>query len=182
MLYVCPGFKTTFFIVQVCLSSLQTGNALSDRSGYVIPALPFFFIWISKVGRAISWKRPMLSILAATLLLWSVGSSFWVYPHSISYFNGLAAVLPTPKDTEYPKPPETPKGLKDSVKRLLDAGLLNAPRHCLREKDTRSARRGWLMFFPAVAEDCRTNGYCTGTRWLTQNSRNCAGLTCRKWC
>ena len=84
----------------------------------------------------ISWQRPVLSTIVAILLLWSVSSSLWVYPHSISYFNSLAAILPTPKDAEYPKPPEnpeaqTPKGLKDRVKRLLDAGPLNAPRHLL---------------------------------------------------
>ena len=78
-----------------------------------------------------SWKRPVFSTLVVILLLWSVSSSLWVYPHSISYFNSLAAILPTPKDTEYPKPPETPKGLKDRVKRFFDAGPRGGPRHLL---------------------------------------------------
>ena len=67
--------------------SSQTGFSVHSR--YAIPALPFFFIWISKVGRAMSWKRPVFSTLVVTLLLWSVSSSLWVYPHSISYFNEL---------------------------------------------------------------------------------------------
>jgi len=128
MVILLPGITLLVFV------SSQTGFSVHSR--YVIPALPFFFIWISKVGKAISWKRPILSTLAITLLLWSISSSLWVYPHSISYFNSLTAVLPTPKDAEYPKPPEnpeaqTPKGLKDRVKRLLDAGPLNGPRHLL---------------------------------------------------
>ena len=76
-----PGIALLVFV------SSQTGFSVHSR--YVIPALPFFFIWISKVGKAISWKRPVFSTIVAILLLWSVGSSLWVYPHSISYFNGL---------------------------------------------------------------------------------------------
>jgi len=123
MVILLPGIALLVFV------SFQTGFSVHSR--YVIPALPFFFIWISKVGRAISWKRPALSTIVVTLLLWSVAGSLWVYPHSISYFNGLAAVLPTPKDADYPKPPETPKGLKDRARKLLDAGSLNGPRHLL---------------------------------------------------
>ena len=108
-----PGIALLVFV------SSQTGFSVHSR--YVIPALPFFFIWISKVGKAISWTRPMFSTIVMILLTWSVGSSLWVYPHSISYFNGLATVLPTPKDTNYPK----------LSTRWLDAGPLNGPRHLL---------------------------------------------------
>jgi 4-amino-4-deoxy-L-arabinose transferase-like glycosyltransferase len=89
MIILIPG------IVFLAAVSSQTG--FSHHSRYIIPALPFFFIWISKIGKAISWKRPILSIIAITLLLWSVSSSLWVYPHSISYFNALAG-----KVTNYP--------------------------------------------------------------------------------
>jgi hypothetical protein len=123
MVILLPGITLLAFV------SSQTGFSVHSR--YVIPALPFFFIWISKVGRAISWKRPVFSTIVTGLLLWSVGSSLWVYPHNVSYFNGLAAVLPTPRDTEYPRHPETPKGYGKRVKQLLDAGALNGPRHLL---------------------------------------------------
>jgi len=123
MVILLPGIALLAFV------SSQTGFSVHSR--YVIPALPFFFIWISKVGRAISWKRPVFSTIVAMLLLWSVGSSLWVYPHSISYFNSLAAILPTPKDAEYPTSPKTPNGWQDRVKRLLDAGSLNGSRHLL---------------------------------------------------
>jgi hypothetical protein len=79
MVIILPGITLLAFV------SSQTGFSVHSR--YVIPALPFFFIWISKVGRAISWKRPVFSTVTTVLLLWSVGSSLWVYPHSISYFN-----------------------------------------------------------------------------------------------
>jgi hypothetical protein len=81
MVILLPGITLLAFV------SSQTGFSVHSR--YVIPALPFFFIWISKVGRAISWKRPVFSTITTVLLLWSVGSSLWVYPHSISYFNEL---------------------------------------------------------------------------------------------
>ena len=123
MVILLPGVALLVFV------SSQTG--FSHHSRYIIPALPFFFIWISKVGKAISWKRPVFSTIAAVLLLWSIGSSLWVYPHNISYFNSLAAVLPTQKDSEYPKPPESPKDFSGRVKHLLDAGMLHAPRHLL---------------------------------------------------
>ena len=125
MVVLLPG------IVLLAFVSSQTGFSIHSR--YVIPALPFFFIWTAKVGKAVSWKRPILSTIVVTLILWSVASSLWVYPHSISYFNELAAVLPTPKDAEYPKPqlPESPKTVCGQVKGLLDAGPLNGPRHLL---------------------------------------------------
>jgi hypothetical protein len=119
MVILLPG------IVLLAFVSNQTGFSVHSR--YVIPALPFFFIWIGKISKAISWQRPILSAIATALLLWSVSSSLWVYPHSISYFNELAAVLPTSKDSEYPKPVESPKELK----RWFEAGPLNGPRHLL---------------------------------------------------
>jgi len=123
MVILLPGFALLAFV------SSQSGFSVHSR--YAIPALPFFFVWTSKIGKVISWKRPVLSTIAITLLLWSIGSSLWVYPHSISYFNELAAVLPTPQEAEYPKPPETPKGFCGRMKHLLDAGPLNGPRHLL---------------------------------------------------
>jgi hypothetical protein len=123
MIILLPGIVLLVFV------SSQTGFSVHSR--YVIPALPFFFIWIGKVGKAISRKRPIFSTLAITLLLWSIGSSLWVYPHSISYFNELAAILPTSKDTEYPKPIPSSKSITNSISDILDAGPLNGARHLL---------------------------------------------------
>lgn len=69
------------------LVSSQTG--FSHHMRYVLPILPFAFIWASKVGRAVAWRHSKIVLLSAAALSWSVTSSLWVYPHSLSYFNEL---------------------------------------------------------------------------------------------
>ncbi len=88
-------------------------SGFSHHSRYILPCVPFVFIWISglarhfrtlaETARAI-WQRPNLvscvgrqravsSTLGLTtlcLLGWSIASSMAIYPHSISYFNELA--------------------------------------------------------------------------------------------
>ncbi|MDR1957657.1 MAG: hypothetical protein LBQ54_01180 [Planctomycetaceae bacterium] len=123
MIILLPGIVLLVFV------SSQTGFSVHSR--YIIPALPFFFIWISKVGKSFQLKRPIVATLASVLLAWSVLSSLWVYPHSLSYFNELAAILPTPEDKNYPKPPESPKTFWQKTKWILDAGPRNGPRHLL---------------------------------------------------
>ncbi len=103
MVVLVPGLVILVFV------SSQTGFSVHSR--YVIPALPFFFIWISKVGRVFercphplplsrkrergeaearpSRKHRLLPTMVVVALTWSVGSSLWVYPHSLSYFNEL---------------------------------------------------------------------------------------------
>ncbi|MBX3440278.1 MAG: hypothetical protein KF861_22500, partial [Planctomycetaceae bacterium] len=68
--------------------SAQTG--FNHHMRYVLPILPFGFVWMSRVGRWFqqeSWKR---ATVVAGALAWSVASSLSVYPHSLSYFNALA--------------------------------------------------------------------------------------------
>jgi hypothetical protein len=65
------------------------------------------------------------------LLLWSVGSSLAVCPHSLSYFNELAAVLPTPADASYPTPIDKGNERLNLFWATIDAGVLNGPRHLL---------------------------------------------------
>jgi 4-amino-4-deoxy-L-arabinose transferase-like glycosyltransferase len=124
-------------IVLLAFVSSQTGFSIHSR--YVIPALPFFLVWMSKVGRAFTRRlketAPKSSRavrgIAVILLLWSVGSSLWVYPHSIAYFNELAAIIPTPEDKNYPRLKEEPLVTSQKVRRVLDAGPLAGPRHLL---------------------------------------------------
>ncbi|MGO8744659.1 MAG: hypothetical protein ACLQNE_01595 [Thermoguttaceae bacterium] len=86
--------------------SSQTGFSAHPR--YVIPALPFVFVWASKAGRAFEtrpfagWRLALIPVVVLALA-WSVGSSLAIYPHSLSYFNELAALLTTPADASYPK-------------------------------------------------------------------------------
>jgi hypothetical protein len=76
------------FLSMFILVSSQTGCSVHSR--YAIPALPFLFIWISKLGRAFLLRRRGVALLTAVAFAWSVASSLVVYPHSISYFNELA--------------------------------------------------------------------------------------------
>lgn len=86
MVIVAPGLVILTFV------SSQTG--FSAHSRYVIPALPFLFVWTSKLGRvfkmqAFAARRPWLTTPVVVALVWSVGSHLWVFPHSLSYFNEL---------------------------------------------------------------------------------------------
>jgi 4-amino-4-deoxy-L-arabinose transferase-like glycosyltransferase len=73
-------------LVLVLVSS-QTGMNRYIR--YVLPALPFAFIWAGQAAQARVRGWPVPAVVAAALA-WSVASSLWVYPHSLSYFNELA--------------------------------------------------------------------------------------------
>ena len=124
------------FVILAFVSS-QTGFSLHSR--YVIPTLPFLFVWTSKVARVFD-MRPFTRkrlLMAATVVLaitWSVASSLAVYPHSMSYFNELAAILATPADASYPKPVcESGKneGIASRFKYAMTAGPRNGPRHLL---------------------------------------------------
>jgi len=75
-------------IVVFVLVSSQTGFSIYFR--YILPCFPFVFIWISKVGLLLERKHNVYAVSVVVALTWSVGSSLWVYPHSMSYFNELA--------------------------------------------------------------------------------------------
>ena len=154
MIVLLPGLTLLVFV------SSQTGFSVHSR--YVIPALPFFYVWISKVARVfetrpqflplsgqrrqvgwrhkgiVEWFRtrrnPIMAIMVALALAWSIGSSLSIYPHSLSYFNELAIVLPTPADASYPQPINTiseDHGVWSTIKYMLTAGPRNGPRHLL---------------------------------------------------
>jgi hypothetical protein len=172
MALMAPGLAILILV------SSQTG--FSAHSRYVLPALPFLFVWTSKAARVfgrrnveavaqkshvherlssgfrgargtwtfVSWRggarmlredwvgrcrRPVLGALVVVALVWSVCSTFAVYPHSISYFNELAA-MPVPADAWYAAPTIGDKPKVDSWAMLASwasAGPRNGPRHLL---------------------------------------------------
>ncbi len=138
MIVLVPGLVILIFV------SSQTGFSVHSR--YIILALPFLFIWTSKVGQFFSrstgpWTKRRL-VFATTVslsLIWSVGSSLAIYPHSLSYFNELAAILPTPYDETYPKPPQFSHKSNNVLSSWFSAGIFekltigprNGPRHLL---------------------------------------------------
>ncbi len=79
------------------LVSSQTGFNRYVR--YVLPAFPFVFVWASQTVQLVSaQRRPGLptrppetgrwwKVPVGGALVWSVASSLWVYPHSLTYFN-----------------------------------------------------------------------------------------------
>jgi hypothetical protein len=72
----------------LALVSSQTG--FNHHFRYVLPALPFLFVWIGKLGRWFEGPHRAGQLVVLGMLGWAVASSLWVYPHSLSYFNELA--------------------------------------------------------------------------------------------
>jgi len=71
----------------LALVSSQTG--FNHHVRYALPALPFLFIWISRIALAfrLGHSKVVFAIFATSA--WSVGSSLYYYPHGLSYFNEL---------------------------------------------------------------------------------------------
>lgn len=67
--------------------SSQTG--FSEHTRYVLPISPFLFIWAGGVARVCRRIRESMTLIVGALVMWAVGSSLMVYPHSLSYFNEL---------------------------------------------------------------------------------------------
>jgi hypothetical protein len=74
-------------VVLFIFVSSQTGFSLHPR--YIIPALPFAYIWISKIGQSFIHKQYFFSTVMVVLLFWILCSSLYYFPHSMSYFNEL---------------------------------------------------------------------------------------------
>ena len=81
MVVVLTGLMFFIFV------SSQDGFSLHPR--YIIPALPFAYIWISKLGQSFAKKQYFLATVTTVMLIWMVGSSLYHFPHSMSYFNEL---------------------------------------------------------------------------------------------
>ncbi len=67
------------------LASSQTSLTVHLR--YIIPAIPFAFIWASRVARCFTTGHRFVSVVVATSITWTMTSSLLCYPHSIAYFN-----------------------------------------------------------------------------------------------
>ena len=78
---LAPGVAILLFV------SSQTGFSRHVR--YVLAILPFVFIWISQLARADLFRRRLGAQVAVAAVAWSIASSLFVFPHSLSYFNEL---------------------------------------------------------------------------------------------
>jgi hypothetical protein len=110
-------------VVLFIFVSSQTGFSIHSR--YIIPVLPFLFLWISKLGKLFLLRRYYLSIIVTILFLWSILSCLSIYPYCISYFNELSAVIPTSSKSR------CPQELPDSsfIVTIINAGSRNGGRH-----------------------------------------------------
>ena len=70
----------------LAMASSQT-SGFSAHLRYVLPIFPFVFIYISRVAGL--YRQTTLRWIVKVALTWSVASSLWIYPHSLSYFNEL---------------------------------------------------------------------------------------------
>jgi len=72
------------------LVSSQTG--FSHHFRYVMPAVPFVFIWVSKLVSPSAWAAfgKLYRILVIGFVCWAATSSLWIFPHSHAYFNEFA--------------------------------------------------------------------------------------------
>ena len=73
----------------VVLVFMSYHTSLNKHFRYVLPLYPFAFVWISRVARASTSGGRTFLWLGQCALLWSIMSSLWVFPHSLSYFNEL---------------------------------------------------------------------------------------------
>lgn len=71
-----------------CFVSSQTG--FSHHSRYVLPCLPFAFVFASRTFMNLPGKRRLVQSLSLAALIIACISSMRVYPHGLSYFNELA--------------------------------------------------------------------------------------------
>lgn len=90
---------TKLFLLLPPVVFVLTVTFFADDLGvrYIMPALPFAYLVgglaVSALwDRAVTWGRPALAVLAAWLIVASIG----IYPDHLSYFNEAACLLDTP--------------------------------------------------------------------------------------
>jgi 4-amino-4-deoxy-L-arabinose transferase-like glycosyltransferase len=76
---LAPGAAVLFLV------SSQTAFTIHFR--YVLPLLPFLFIWASRSAALPPIHRRFYSLAMEATITWLIASSLWIYPHSLSYFN-----------------------------------------------------------------------------------------------
>lgn len=101
-----PEFRDEFTLLApslliFCIASLKSG--FSHHLHYVLICFPFAFIWLGQAASllltdfqatsknitkpSLALQRNFSAMLIAAGLCWSIISSLWIYPHSLSYFN-----------------------------------------------------------------------------------------------
>jgi glutamine amidotransferase-like uncharacterized protein/4-amino-4-deoxy-L-arabinose transferase-like glycosyltransferase len=86
-----------FFVILILISS-QTGFSVHSR--YLLPLLPFLFVWTSKIALIfegkimsmtnLSWQLLLSRGIVFCFIIWGTISSLSAFPHLMSYFNEVA--------------------------------------------------------------------------------------------
>lgn len=87
------SFRDEFIVLcpaAVIFAFVSSQIGFSQHLRYVLPVFPLTFVWIGSVAKVFETKRQVAKCLVVGATTWSVASSLWVYPHSLSYFNELA--------------------------------------------------------------------------------------------
>jgi hypothetical protein len=77
------------FIPLLLLLFVSSQTGFNHHLRYLLPAFPFVFVWLGQLARSFSLRHHVVCAVLFVGLAWSIGSSLWVYPHSMSYFNEL---------------------------------------------------------------------------------------------
>ena len=88
-------------VLMFVLVSSQTG--FNRHLRYVLPAFPFLFVWCGRLTQwadfrwttsqsstAVGYGRELprvLSVVIVASVCWATGSTLWIFPHSLCYFN-----------------------------------------------------------------------------------------------
>ncbi len=73
------------------LFALASANInINKHIRYVLPAFPFFYIWISKVAMSFRTRERAVAATVKICLSAVVIASLWTYPHNLSFFNCVA--------------------------------------------------------------------------------------------
>lgn len=86
----CTDHLAVILPALAVLLLVSSQYSFSDHFRYVLPAMPFAFVWISQAANLFQPNRPWPAAVAAFALVWSVVSTLSVYPHTMTYFNELA--------------------------------------------------------------------------------------------
>ncbi len=83
------------FLAMFALMMSQTGFSIHPR--YLLPALPFFYLFITRMGKAFALQQRLFQFATVFCLVWMTASSLWSYPYSMAYFNEILPVQERPK-------------------------------------------------------------------------------------
>lgn len=69
---------------------VSSQTSIQNHFRYVLPAMPFWIIFLSRAGVVFEFGARWLQLLTSAALGWAIVSYLVIHPHSLAYFNELA--------------------------------------------------------------------------------------------